>query len=675
MKIYILLLLLNITLNIVTCISNNESNSEKYYKWDDARINPIGNGFDILESTEREAIFVLNSIHHSDPSKPILTRTLPKGTIMRDINKDIFQFYAEVISKNINIKDSRDIKVSGHVGFADFGGSFSEESKIVKQWISYMNHKVTRVNSFIVLSDINLQTTGLNISEGLYSRIHQVRNLLNKNTEISKCYATYIIDEILNLYGTHVIIDIKLGGIISKIDAIDISTYTSNTDQSLSASASASFASYFNIKGSITTEHTDIVTYSKSISNSYITTLGGDPWTFNSTYTSWVDSTFSKPSIIGMRLISILDIIREQYFNNISFVELMNIKENIINRLNVYYMNNRYIGCSNPTASNYVEYVNVYNDSLCNYQYTFHFGGLFTTSNDPSFNIANMLTNELSCPDGFEVHPLLTTQFPKGTQVCFKFLWMHHCYNIYNTIETTTYTCISSKNQTKGMYFGGIYTTNIPNDITQDKSCPIKYIPYPIYHDINRQYVTYICISPYDIGEIITVPFGGLFSYQYPNYMVDNLPICGGGFERHPVGENPISELTYCIGLGSLKNKRKDIIPPGYNDAMICAAELYPIYKFENGSLLGLILDPLSNKTYPEQIIYKLKNEQYKFNDINIYMKILSQYNDNTNNQSNNVELIISLSILLPIIIIIVISVIIYFIIKHRRERSGYSIL
>ena len=56
---------------------------------------------------------------------------------------------------------------------------------------------------------------------------------LNKDTNISISNAIFIVDEILKLFGTHIIIQIKIGGIISKTDAVDILLITTNVDQIL----------------------------------------------------------------------------------------------------------------------------------------------------------------------------------------------------------------------------------------------------------------------------------------------------------------------------------------------------------------------------------------------------------------------------------------------------------
>lgn len=167
----------------------------------------------------------------------------------------------------------------------------------------------------------------------------------------------------------------------------------------------------------------------------------------------------------------------------------------IKNRLDVYLKNNYYAGCADPTASNYVSYANVFDKNLCNYQTSFYFGGLYTESNHGSFQVPNILTQELSCPNGFEKKELLHLEFQgayHSSERCHHKWFKKHCHteSWYDSVTTDTYICVSKTNQTFGMYFGGIYTDQVMNDITQDKTCPYKYISFPIYHNYAQTQIT-----------------------------------------------------------------------------------------------------------------------------------------------------------------------------------------
>lgn len=579
-------------------------------EWADDRLNWLGIGFDILENAPRQSFFVLSSPREINRSSELLASSLPEGVIMITNPTDNFHMYAEVIDQTENIKDLRRMSISGGVDFWKISGSFSYENQIAREFSSKINNKLTRVNSYTTLAKFNLQFERLNLTYGISDRVNKIAILLRKNSTNSFNYATYLTDMILDLYGTHFIVGQDTGGILSKMDSVDISSYQNSVDQTISASASASFASYFKMKGQYSTEHSDVQTYSRSVTDTYVNTIGGEPWRTdpNYTYDNWIDSLKVNPAVIGLKLIYILDILNDEFFKELTFEDLMNVRHLFEQRLDVYLKNNYYKGCPDRKSSNYVSYANVFDKSVCNYQHSFNFGGLYTTSNNGGYQVLNTITEGLSCPDNFTAHPLLHLQYQGNQhsyQVCHnQWFFSRKCHTeyYYDTIYTDTYICLSDTNQTTGMYFGGIYTDSISNDITQDKTCPMKYTPYPIFHNRDKNNNAYICVAPYDSGAIVSVPFGGIFSSQYPNYMVGNKAVCGDGFERHPVGTAPVTELTYCIGLGSLDSDMKDLIPPGYGNDVDYQYDYYTIHEFENGTKVSVKVNPLDSDDYPTQV-------------------------------------------------------------------------
>lgn len=581
------------------------------YQWNDPRVNILGSGWDLLENAPRQSIFVLESEEIPDLTKPIQASILPDGVIMVDYPEEQLHFYAEVIDQNENTKNSRDVKISGGFSFWKVGGSFSTESKTVKTFISSQNHKVTRVNGFIRLAEFSLQTWRANMSDGFKERIVKIRDFMNKNTTLTTALAKIMADEVLNLYGEFAIVGMTSGGYLTKIDSVDMTSWTNSVDQTLSASAQAHFSSYFKVSGSYNTEHSDIQKYSQSITDSWVTTQGGEPFSTADNYTSWFSTVKITPTSIALKAIYVVDLISLEHFPEFSFNEVLDVRQMLNDRAEVYLDNNIYTGCADPSANNYVSYANVFDDSLCNYQKTFHFGGMYTVASNPAYSTVNLLTEGFSCPAGFTAHPLLSLNIPNIVAE-YRFCWPYWtwilcggcCTRYVNgpAIIADTYVCMANQNMTTGVYFGGVYTTNNMNDITQDKSCPEKYIPYPIYLSADKSQVIYVCMATYDSGHVVSVPFGGIFSSQYPNYMIGGTePVCGSGFERHPVGPNPIAEVTYCIGVNSLNVETKDIIPPGYGNTLEDHTEMYHLGFLENGNHMALRVNPHNQSRYEVQ--------------------------------------------------------------------------
>lgn len=602
---------------IAICLLATVVLGEEYFIADDPRVNVLGTGFDILENDFRQSFFVLKSKERADPDKKILTKYLPEGVIMRSTPMNEFEIYANVIDKNGDIKDSRKIDVDGSGGFLKIGGSFSGESKIVKEFISRMNHKVTKSNTIITIAGLELRTSQVDLVEDFQRKIFRINDLLTKNTIVSLAYATYDTNVIIASYGTHYIEKQIIGGILSKIDAVDISSFQTSVEQTLSASAKVSYSTFFKISGNYQLEHSDIQKYQQSVTSTKVITRGGTPWKMNNTFTydTWVDSVATNPDTIGLHAGYILDLIDTTYFKNLTEGECFRIRALFQKQLETYYRNNFYMGCNDPTSSNYVSYANVFDPKLCNYQATFHFGGMYTTSNNGDFQVPNILTQTFSCPAGFETKPILHLEFQGAThsvdhchEHCYHKWFKKHCDNKcwteswIDTVTTNTFVCISNKNQTNGVYFGGIFTNNIANDITQDRSCPEKYTQYPIYHDYAKTIVSYICMAPNDIGRIVAIPFGGIFSSQDPNYLVGNTPVCSGGFERHSTGGIP-AELSYCIRTGSLSRQLKALIPPGYGSTLNELLEFFPLYDLDNGTVVAIKVDPFDPNSYYDQVV------------------------------------------------------------------------
>jgi len=650
-------------------IFSSLSSCSTSYHWDDPRINILGKGWDILENEPRESFFVLVSEDRADPTTAIKTQTLANGVIMLNKPQGTLSSSAEVISYNVNIDNSVKVKVDGGASFWTVKGSFSVESQTVKQFVSKTNHKATRVYATVELASFDLQTTGMQLAPGLEYRLGKIHTLLEKKTNVSLAYAIEMVDEVLNLYGTHFVISETVGGILSKIDAVDITSYQNNVDQTLSASASASFFDYFHIDGQITTENSNVETYDKSVSDVLVTYYGGSPWkSANSTYDTWAESLAVNPATTGVKVSYILDIIRDQYLPNISFDSLTRMRSLFSDRLYVYLQNNYYRGCNDPTASNYVSYANVFDKNLCNYQHTFHLGGIYTVSNVASFNTANILTEGFSCPEGYEVYPLLYQWFTiDNSHFCDGRV---NCYNSYINVETKTYVCLSNENRTDGMYFGGVYTESLANDITNAKSCPDKYIAFPIYHNGVRTLYTGICMAPYDVGSIVALPFGGIFSSQYPNYMIGDKPVCGDGFERHSVGPRPIAEISYCIGLGSLESETRALIPPGYGKSDIQMRELYSLYQFDNGTMVGLEVDPWAEMSYDQQIGIKLA--ELKPSDIDeswlVDSSVVTNLIEDGGVEKNTVFVIVAICSIIVVACIVAVVVAI----RYARKRQEY---
>ena len=571
----------------------------------------------MLTGEPRESIFKLISTSHADPTKPITTLHLPKHVIMDSAPSEMFQYYSHVVDKSHAVTDSRQVSVSGGGGYGPFKGSFSYESKTVNTFKTDRNTKIVRTHGKVIQNKYHLQTYDLNMTDGFRNRIFEICNYLDKDTHIANAYATILTDEVIRFFGTHVVSSITTGGMLIKIDSVDATKYETDSERSMSASASASFGSYFHVKGSIQTEHTDVAKYSSALVNSAVQTVGGEWHTANWTYDNWLASLKASPAVVEMHADYILDYVRGSFFREVEPEKLLRVRALMEDRLNVYLENNIYKSCNDPSSADYIVYANVYSAELCKSVKTFHFGGMYTTSDNDNYAVKNILTEAYTCPAGYQPKKFLDLSFNQAHpyQKCSHFLFWKWCHTeyYYTTIKSDTFVCHSTQNQTQGMFFGGIYTPTIANDFTQNKNCPSKYIGFPIYHDASKTKTMMVCMAPFDSGDITALPFGGIFTSQEPNAFLGDYETagsltgpytCPNGFERHPIQASPIAEVTYCIKTGSLNQKIPDIKPPGYGTSYADMLDFYPIHKFDNGTNVGIAVNPAIPDNYNAQVMH-----------------------------------------------------------------------
>lgn len=604
---------MNFLLLLIVSLIINHSSEEKH-EWVDANVNSLGVGYDALSSNLRQSVLELYSIIPRDQKLPIIVKDLPQGIIAIATPTDKFRLDSKIVSHNENIKDSKSISVDGKAKFWKIAGSFSYESKYTKQQITNTQNNVAIVTASVSLYKMFTQASSMNISKGFNYQVRLIDSLLQKNTNQTFQYAKAAVDELILYFGTHVIYEIELGGSIRKMDTLDTSKFTTNVEQSMSASASASFASYFSINGKITTAHTDMNSYSQALISTDILTNGGAPWKENSTFDTWTDSLEVNPAIISASATYIRDFVSNLYFSNITYDRLNRIRALIDERMEVYLDNNYYLGCNDPASTEYVWYSNAFDPSLCKYDFTFHFGGLFTTSSDPNFVVPNTLTETTSCPEGYDTNLLFSQTISIFKSRYCASMWeqewdgwivydYNYCVYQYYQIETDTYSCTSQKNQTVGMFFGGATGLGYINDLTGSISCPSKYTGFPIYFSADKSAVVWICMAPYDIGHVAVIPFGGIFSSEMPNFLNNKIFGCAGGFERHTVGGGTVPIISFCIKLGSLNYEDKDIIPPGYGNSGTYQDDIFELISFPNGSKIGIKLNPLSPDSYKVQML------------------------------------------------------------------------
>lgn len=259
--------------------------------------------------------------------------------------------------------------------------------------------------------------------------------------------------------------------------------------------------------------------------------------------------------------------------------------DHVKHAVETYYEHNTYRGCTLEDAPNFSFQANVDDGSCKPPKTNFTFGGVYQTcSNSGRENLCsgmeqkNPQTGGYSCPDGYESVPLQTGSKSKAgsERKCHRCWLIAHCCHTDNYVSTATYTaywCAATKEvgQNSGFLFGGVYTDQVENIVTQSKSCPLKFYQLTLLGNLR------VCISDdYEFGSHYAVPFAGFYSCKAGNplalneranllkgssmlntYMlkegVETYPhTCPTGYSQHLAVIDNQCSINYCVKTGAL---------------------------------------------------------------------------------------------------------------------------
>nr|KAG5697488.1 hypothetical protein BaRGS_029379 [Batillaria attramentaria] len=157
----------------------------------------------------------------------------------------------------------------------------------------------------------------------------------------------------------------------------------------------------------------------------------------------------------------------------------------------------------------------------------------------------NPLTGDTSCPPSYRAVPLHqgTARNSRTEHQCHSFLsWKWHCHDVVyqSTASYSIYWCVADQPvpQDSGYLFGGLYTTQVANPVTQRQSCPPSYLALAVGSGLR------VCVSDdFVAGADSSVPFGGFFSCTSGNPLAagvnKGLRERGGGCEINYCTQTP----------------------------------------------------------------------------------------------------------------------------------------
>lgn len=412
----------------------------------------------------------------------------------------------------------------GSFFFGSISGSYSQTHRSVKKSQVEDKSVTTRVQLRHNMYKVKLQPDA-QLHPAFKNRLLEIAAHLQSN---GKTQASYLADQLIRDFGTHVVTSIDAGAVIAKIDNIKrtfVSKYNEDYSQ-IKAAASASFFQSFGISGSYTktVDQKLIDEYTKSRTNSYTEAWGGPPFRANFSLNDWENMLYNNLVSVDRAGDPLHFVVTSAVLPELPEPTLWDLASIVESAIKQYYTHNRYRGCMNPSAKNFNFQANE-DDGTCQAKSTnFTFGGVYQTcslqgspGNNPcaGYEQKNPKTRDFKCPSNYQA-----IQINQGTtssnchRSCHGSWFWRRCSTDCGHGLYKTYWCAATKNipQSSGFLFGGIYSKTLANPFTKSQSCPPKF--YKQHLGASMQ----ICISDdYELAARYSVGFGGMFSCSVGN--------------------------------------------------------------------------------------------------------------------------------------------------------------
>ncbi|XP_062585409.1 macrophage-expressed gene 1 protein-like [Saccostrea cucullata] len=416
-----------------------------------------------------------------------------------------------------------------------------------------------------VLPDIQLDRS-------FRKRLLKIANHIQHNRKLSTRYESELL---VRDFGTHVLTSVDAGASIVKVDQVDSSLRADKEVDKvkISFAASVSFGiGNVNMKTQYTHSKTAIEKYMKSVKNADIRTYGGPPMSpENFTLSKWTPTIGNDLVAVDRNGFPLDYVISTTSLPELSESLVEEVVQSVRTAISSYFLHNTYPGCTDPDAPNFSKISNL-DDGTCHAPLTnLSFGGIYQTcqfqgglmNNENlcdklNITVRNPQTQNFQCPEGFDAVLLYEGKTHKAQHEhtchkCWIFFKCCHDKSYYGSATYTSYWCRAKPNtpvqENSGFLFGGLYSDRTSNFVTQSKSCPQYYNPLKIASNVH------VCISDdYELGAKSSVPFGGFFSCQHGNPLVDSkyTKSCPKGFSNHLATIDNNCELQFCVRTGQM---------------------------------------------------------------------------------------------------------------------------
>jgi hypothetical protein len=544
-----------------------------------------GYGWDQLRFVGMLPIYNVRNSNDSLVMQECITH-IPTRKSELEMNSDIIDIYDSSAKTYVS-----KYTVGGGVSFLGIGvsASYSEEYQQMKEQQGREDTVTIRNEIRYTFADV-LLLRSCPLDPQFKAEIVAIANYIKDDQQVMATYASQLF---VLRYGTHYTSRFRIGGhIVEENFMKSKELYSSETIKKTSqASAKASFIGKFSLSANygsqVGTTSTDINQFEQRVTQRRITSEGGQPFLLGMPLEKWQSTIEDNPVILQRMVENITVAIDPKQITEVEEFYVYKAIEEIDKAIETYVKMNLIHGCMQRTSSSFNWLANVDDDSCNGSVSNIQFGGFIRTcqiswetgeSSSPRNDLCNNLklsnfhTNTESCPLGFTQNLLHTTKrtqkYERLNSYCCKWFigCISTCHNIVwvgtATATAHLYSCTRSSVELTQHSFGGSFTSNKINLVTNDRTCPLKYRPVRIVNDMD------VCFTEQIFDLDIIPKFGGMFSCQTNDLPTSDNGVCPSGFSAYVMGviEND------CILHACLQLKTRDVkslpsisLPPYFN--------------------------------------------------------------------------------------------------------------
>ncbi|KAG9328562.1 hypothetical protein JZ751_012976 [Albula glossodonta] len=319
-------------------------------------------------------------------------------------------------------------------------------------------------------------------------------------------------------------------------------------------------------------------TYKGNTTYSLILSHGGTPFYPGISLQRWQESIGNNLVALDRSGLPLPFFLNKETLSDLQGSTIQKLASTVSKAIQCYYTVNTYPGCTKPESPNYNYQANVDDESCDGLTNNLNLGGVFQrctplTYDQESQDMCqtltqkNPMTGATSCEQPYKQTLLRTEEREESysqyecRRVCDTCWLVLTCcddvcsyVNCVRRIRVDTYWCAADNNtvpQTPGFLFGGFYSSEVVNPLTNLKTCPSEFLPYALLSDGLK-----ICLSSnYETAERFSVPFGGMFSCESGNPMAGGLSRCPAGFTQHSATISDRCEVLFCASSGAFSQR------------------------------------------------------------------------------------------------------------------------